>query len=242
MPKFFIENKTESKNINESIVLTAENAKHVNVLRYKVGDEILICDSNSTDYTCTIEQITKTEIRLKILHKAKCCNEPNVKITLFQAIPKSDKMETVIQKCVELGVYSIVPVVTENTVVKLNKNIKNKIERYQKTSEAAAKQCERGIIPFVSEPVSFDVALEMLSKMDAAYVAYEKESKKTLRDCRLMQNIGIFIGPEGGFSPHEIEKCNQKGIDSVSLGKRILRTETAGLVAVTILLFIREEI
>ncbi len=242
MPKFFV----SPQQINEkTIEITGDDAKHIStVLRAKTGDKITICDKKSTDYECSICRINKNSVIAEIneIHKNK--NEPNIKITVFQSIPKLDKMETVIQKCVEIGVVRIVPVISEHTVVKIGENASKKLERFRKIACAAAKQCERGIIPDIHEIIDFNNAVNMAKSLDSAIMPYEKERKLSFKSAIKEINgseIGIFIGPEGGFSPSEVQLCAQNGIKSVSLGKRILRTETAGLVAAAILLYELEE-
>ncbi len=241
MPRFFV----DSKQINDNqIVIIGEDAKHINVLRYKPDDNIILSDGLGYDYSCKIVSIKKDEVVTEIQEKTKCLNESDFKITLFQGLPKADKMEMIIQKSVELGVYNIVPVETERTVVSLGEKSSKKTARWQKISESAAKQCERGMIPIVFEPVSFKTALELFSELDEVYVAYEKEcvsAKKIFADSK-GANIGIFIGPEGGFTAEEIKQCEALGATSFSLGKRILRTETAGFAAIISLILLREEL
>jgi 16S rRNA (uracil1498-N3)-methyltransferase len=242
MPRFFI----PRNNIDEPngiIRFDRDNANHLTVLRHSIGDIITVCDGNSMDYECEIRSIAKNEAILDILHKMKCESEPNFKVTLFQGLPKSDKLELIIQKCVELGVYEIVPVITQNTIVRVKENsVKSKNDRYMKISEAAAKQCNRGIIPVVSEPISFDAAVSRLMEKETAFIAYENEKiiKKTYLTDIKANDIGIFIGPEGGFTKEEADKCIKSGIFSVSLGKRILRTETAGLAALAVIIYSKE--
>ncbi len=245
MPKFFITSDELNKEISENkICLTGENAKHVSVLRLKAGDEITVCDGSGIDYFCQIDDILKTHVTLTVVKSQPCEAEPEIKITLFQALPKGDKMELIIQKCVELGVYEIVPVQTENTVVKLKdkKSIDSKTARFRKISEAAAKQSERGIIPFVHEPVSFSQALKMMKSLDKAYLAFEREPSESQKKLFGIsgKSIGVFVGPEGGFTPSEVSECIKEGVEPVSLGKRILRTETAAFTAIIVLLFVAE--
>lgn len=230
--------------IDDGIRLSGENAKHLSVLRLKKDELFTVCDGFGWDYFCRVELADKDFVVCQILEKVKTQTEPNVKITLFQGFPKADKMELIIQKCVELGVYEIVPVLTENTVVKLNDSSAKKIERYNKISEAAAKQSGRGIIPLVSEAVSFKCAVEKLTGLDESYIAYEKETPRSLQhyfNTSAAQTVGFFIGPEGGFSPAEALACEQSGIHPVSLGKRILRTETAGFMLLITYLYSRGE-
>jgi len=225
---------------DETIILGRENANHLTVLRHRIGDEVTVCDGLGMDYLCKIDSLSKKNAVLSILHKKFCDFEPNFKISLFQALPKSDKMELIIQKCVELGVFEIIPVETQNTVMRLKDN--SKIERYRKISESAAKQAGRGIIPHVSNCISFDEAVSLLSQKDTKLIAYENadiNAKFSLININSSE-IGIFIGPEGGFADEEVKKCAENGIKPISLGKRILRTETAAMVAIFTISYSKE--
>lgn len=242
MPKFFV----SKDKINDHIIsLDSDNANHIaNVLRAKIGDQIIVGDGEGMDYTCEIEDISKNEVRAKIIDITSSGAEPNIKLTLFQALPKSDKMELVIQKCIEIGADSIVPVATEHCVVSLKGKEDKKISRWNKIAEAAAKQCGRGKIPRVEPVLSFNEAIEKSKELDCAIIPYEKEDKNTLKSfCNSFngKSIGIFIGPEGGFSRAEIDRAIENNVVPVTLGKRILRTETAGLVACAILLYELED-
>ncbi len=234
MPKFFV-NKADVQ--DDTILLKGENAKHIQVLRHNIDDSITVCDSQGMDFQCLIKSISRDSVTLEVLDSKPCVNEPDMKVTLFQALPKSTKMDLIIQKCVELGIYEIVPVITEHAIVK--KVEPAKIQRYNKISEAAAKQCLRGIIPRVTAPLSFKDAVARMTEMEQAFFLYENapvENKKILTE-NTAKHIGIFVGPEGGFSGAEAEYCMEKGLKTVSLGNRILRTETAGFTALIILLF-----
>ncbi len=242
MPKFFV----NSENINDhTITLEGENAKHIgSVLRAKIGDIITVCDGDGRDYECEITEITKKAVTAKITDIFTNDNEPNIKLTLYQSLPKADKMELVIQKCIEIGVDRIVPVKTEHTVVKLDGKEDKKIQRWNKIAEAAAKQCGRGKIPVVDRVMTFKDAISEAVSLDGAIIPYEKEKENSLKTFAKGfkgKSIGIFIGPEGGFSNEEIDFALSKGVKPVTLGKRILRTETAGLVTSVILLYELED-
>ncbi len=243
MPKFFVDkNSIGEKNIE----ITGADAIHIaTVLRSKVDEEITVCDGNGTDYLCRLIGINKKQVLAEIVDKFQNENEPKLKITLYQGLPKGDKMELVIQKCIEIGVDRIVPMITENTVVKIGDKAEKKNCRWNKIAEAAAKQCGRGKIPFVDRIVTFKDAVEDSKNLDSALIPYEKEKnngiKKFIKEFK-GKTVGIFIGPEGGFSESEIEFCFINNIQSVSLGKRILRTETAGLVTSVILLYELEDL
>ncbi|MEA5083090.1 MAG: 16S rRNA (uracil(1498)-N(3))-methyltransferase [Lachnospiraceae bacterium] len=239
MPKYFVlpENIT-----GDTIVITGEDAKHLaTVLRSEEGDCVEVCDGCGTDYCCEITAVDKKEVTLKISEKSPCQSEPKTKITLFQGLPKADKMELIIQKCVELGVEKIVPVATHRAVVKLDKKDSlKKIERWQKIAESAAKQSGRGIIPQIGEVVTFKEAVKFGAMAQGAIIPYEHEEKRGIREFVKGfsgSEVAIFIGPEGGFADEEIALAMENGILSVTLGKRILRTETAGMATVAILLY-----
>lgn len=239
MPKYFVLPESIT---DDTVVITGEDAKHLaTVLRSEEGDCVEVCDGCGTDYSCEITAVDKKEITLKINEKKPCQSEPKTKITLFQGLPKADKMELIIQKCVELGIEKIVPVATHRAVVKLDKkdSIK-KIERWQKIAESAAKQSGRGRIPQIGEVVSFKEAVKLGAMAQGAIIPYEHEEKRGIREFAKSfsgSEVAIFIGPEGGFADEEIALAMENGILSVSLGKRILRTETAGMATVAILLY-----
>ncbi len=238
MPKFFVTPQQIKEN---QIILTGEDAKHIKtVLRAKEGDMLTVCDGLGMDYVCRITAFADGVVT-EVVSKAVSDVEPQTKITLYQGLPKGDKMEWIIQKCVELGIEKIVPVSTERAIVKLDKKEAKKIERWQKIAEAAAKQSGRGIIPQIGEKVlTFAEAVAQASTLDGAIIPYEKETERGIR--RFVHDfsgtqVGVFIGPEGGFSEAEIQQAQQQGVLPVTLGKRILRTETAGMTTVALLLY-----
>lgn len=245
MPKFFV-NQTQLK--NKKIFIEGQDVKHIkNVLRMKVGEHIDVCNVDVTqNYECEIEEINNENIICKIIKERENDSESKVKITIFQGLPKADKMELVIQKSVELGVYNIVPVAMKRCVVKLDsKDVRKKVERWQKISEVAAKQCGRDIIPKVSEVVKIDDICKMMDSYDKIIVAYENEKDNTLKNeiqkIKMLDKeeikIGVLIGPEGGIDEKEIEVLKSAGGNIVTLGKRILRTETVALNVLSILLY-----
>lgn len=234
MSKFFVK---ENQINNDKIHILGEDVNHIaNVLRMKKEDEVQICNQETgKNYITKIISFSKDEIECEIVKKIIETVESNVDITLFQGIPKFDKMELIIQKNTEVGVKKIVPVLMERTVVKLDEKTANKkIERWQKIAEVAAKQSMRDIIPEIENIVK----LKDITKQDydVVLVAYENEEKNMLKqELKKLQGkdrykIAIVIGPEGGISEKEIEILKNMGASFVSLGKRILRTETAGIV------------
>ncbi|MBO8434565.1 MAG: 16S rRNA (uracil(1498)-N(3))-methyltransferase [Tyzzerella sp.] len=240
MPRFFV----SPENINgETITISGDDAKHIkSVLRMREGEGITVCDCLGTDYECKVNSFVDREVIVDIVSKSLSDTEPNTKVTLFQGLPKSDKMELIIQKCVELGIDEIVPVYTERCIVKLDKKDKEakKIERWQKISESAAKQSGRGKIPKIQPVVTFKEAVSMAKNFDGAIIPYENEKDRGLREFVKDfegKSVAIFIGPEGGFSTEEIELSTNSGIKPITLGKRILRTETAGLCTLSILIY-----
>mgnify|MGYP003304925140 FL=1 len=210
------------------------------MLRAREGEEITLCDGEGMDYQCRIASLERG-VLLDILSKDVCETEPKTKITLYQGLPKADKMELIIQKCVELGVDRIVAVSTERAIVKLDKKETKKLERWQKIAEAAAKQSGRGKIPEIGQQVlKFKEAVAEAKELDGAIIPYEREQETGIR--QFVQNfkgesVGVFIGPEGGFADEEIALAQENGITPITLGKRILRTETAGMTTTAILLY-----
>ncbi len=220
-------------------MLCGDNAKHIiHSLRGRVGEQLVVCDKDGVDRACVIEELGTDFVRVSVKQTLAENNEPRLRITLFQGMPKSDKMELVIQKCTELGVHSIVPVITERTIVKP----KDKSERFRKIAEAAAKQSMRSLIPEIGETLSLKEAVQYSHKLDFSLVAYENATDMSALKPSTGQTIGIFIGPEGGFSENEIRLMSENNIPQVSLGKRILRTETAGMVLITLLLYNRGDL
>lgn len=219
------------------------------VLRMKEGDELTICDGEGLDYFCRIDSISEELVKCEIIDSWKSFVELPVKLYLFQGLPKADKMELIIQKAVELGVYEIVPVAMTRSIVKLDdKKAGKKIARWQGIAKSASKQSGRAIIPEVTMPMNFGESLRYAANLDAVIVPYEKSegvaaSKaiiEKLCSSDEIKSIGIYIGPEGGFDDREIEKLLDTGAETITLGKRILRTETAGLTALSILMYALE--
>lgn len=242
MHRFFVEEPAMGEN---SITITGGDVNHIkNVLRMSVGDKICVINGqNNKEYYCEITALGSDTVDTRICEIRESDQELANEIVLFQGLPKSDKMELIIQKAVELGVYTIVPVSTDRTVVKLDaKKEANKRKRWMSISESAAKQSGRLRIPEVTQVVSFKEALEMAGKMDVRLIPYElaegmEKTREVMSGIQPGQSVAVFIGPEGGFESSEIEKAREIGVQSITLGKRILRTETAGLVTLAMLVY-----
>lgn len=221
----------------EQIVITGSDVNHIkNVLRMRIGEKIAVVNKfENRKYLCEIQKIDEDHICCNILSEEEAGTELPAKIYLFQGLPKGDKMELIIQKAVELGCFEIIPVACKRCVVKLEeKKRKSKVERWQSISEAAAKQSGRQIIPQVHEVMGFSEALSYTADMDSKLIPYEKaadigETKKLLGAAKPGQKIAVFIGPEGGFEEAEVEEAKGEGVIPITLGKRILRTETAAI-------------
>lgn len=240
MPRFFV--NADQIRDNE-IEIIGQDVNHIkNVLRLSNHAKITICDGQAVDYKCSISEIGDRTIRAQILSKGPSRSEAETKITLFQSLIKGDKFEWVIQKSIEIGVSQIVPIQTAHCVSKLDgaKKTKSRIKRWNKIAQAAAKQSGRGMIPEVTEPLSYKQALNQAQAMDLAFVAYVKEEVETLKshvEGFKGKTIGIFIGPEGGFSDAEIQKAEECHVKPITLGPRILRSETASLVLLSNILY-----
>ncbi len=242
MHRFYIENKQVQ---DGTIHLTGEDVNHIkNVLRMRTGEKAILCNQEGKDYYCSVLDIRSDIVIFSIEEEKISDTELKGKIFLFQGLPKKDKMELIIQKAVELGVYEIIPVMTSRTIVKLEdaKKEQKKLERWQAISVSAAKQSGRGIIPRVTEVYSFKKALEYAKILDKKLLPYENEkgiafTREVIDKINPTDSIGVFIGPEGGFEEKEVQEASQHGFVPVTLGKRILRTETAGLTALSLLMF-----
>ncbi len=236
MPRFFIDS------INEAdIFLDGENARHIGrSLRMRTGEKITVC-CGGIDYDCEIRRITEDSVFLDLIEKHQCSAEPTVDVTLFQAVPKLDKLEFIIQKSTELGVSRVVPVLTRRCISRPNeKDFAKKLPRLAKIAEEAAKQSGRGKIPEISPIVSYSECLDMMKNLDKNIILYEGEGGKPFSDVAVegIKSAGILIGSEGGFESSEVEQAVSAGAERVWLGKRILRCETAPISALTILMFL----
>ena len=250
MPKFFVKQEQINENI---IIIQGQDVNHIKkVLRAKIGDELQICNSqNGENFLCDIEEIKNEDILCKVKQKIEEKVESNIEVTIFQGLPKADKMEYIIQKSVELGVYDITPVEMKRCVVKLDEKDKCKKQlRWQKISEVAAKQCGRDIIPQINNIINIKNICELIEKYDIVLVAYENEKENTLKEqLKLIKEkmkqqkinkvirIGVVIGPEGGLEEKDVEDLKENEAKIITLGKRILRTETVALNVLSVIMY-----
>ncbi len=234
MARFFV----SPANIEgESITITGEDVIHITkVLRMREGDTFTVCDGQCGDYLCSLAAADKSTVTARILEKKKNEAEPPVFLTLYQGLPKASKLDYIVQKCVEIGVSRIVPMQTERVV----KAGEAKVQRLSKIALEAAKQSGRGIVPEVGETVSFREAVLQAANADVALFPYECERENSLKNVlrdKTPTSVSVLIGPEGGFSDAELDFAKEKGLLVVTLGNRILRTETAGLVTLANILY-----
>lgn len=241
----------------DEVVILGTDVNHIrNVLRMRAGEEIVISDGYGNEYGCRIDRWTEDTIYAAIQERRRVKAELSSRIILFQCLPKGDKMELIIQKAVELGAWAIVPVASRRCVVKLDaKREAGKRKRWQAIAESAAKQSGRAVIPEILPALDFAGALLQAKGLDVCLFPYEcadelladgigsamTQTKEMIRKISSGQSVGIFIGPEGGFDKEEAEAALKMGASPISLGKRILRTETAGLCILSVLMFHLEE-
>ncbi len=242
MSTFYI---VQSQIHENTITIQGEDVNHIkNVQRHKIGDILEICDNNENRYEAKISEFLSDNIVLDIKEKKNISNEPKIQISLFQGLPKSDKMDLIVQKAVEIGAKEIIPVIMDRTVVKIDKaNTDKKVERWQKIAAEAAKQSYRQVIPIIQNIVNLENIVENLSKYDIVILPYECEKERTLKIVlknlnKKINSVAIVIGPEGGFSEKDIKKLEVlPNVEKVSLGRRILRTETAGIVTMSMIIY-----
>ena len=245
MYRFFTD---QSKISGNDIYITGSDYNHIrNVLRMKPGEVVSVSDGETEkEYRCHIEDYAEGKVHLRLDFIKEADVELPVRVTLFQGLPKSDKMDYIIEKCTELGVSEIVPVKTSRSVMKLDeKKAEKRTEHWQGKAEAAAKQSKRAVIPAVHEPVSMEEAVKMCCELDNRLIPYElsegfDKTREMISGIKSGSSVGIFIGPEGGFSEEEIALAETAGVTPITLGKRILRTETAGMVVLSWLVYIFE--
>ncbi|MDE6601649.1 MAG: 16S rRNA (uracil(1498)-N(3))-methyltransferase [Lachnospiraceae bacterium] len=242
MYQFFVE---PSQIQDKKVIITGSDVNHMkNVLRMKTGEEIAVKNGvDGKEYRCGIEEFAQDQVICSLRFIREEGVELPSKIYLFQGIPKADKMELIVQKGVELGVFEVIPVAVKRCVVKLDeKKAQAKVNRWQGIAQAAAKQCKRGIVPVVKEPMTMKEAVTYARGMDVKLIPYElaedmAHTKKIIEAIRPGESVAVFIGPEGGFEESEVAEALAAGIEPVTLGKRILRTETAGLAVLSWLMY-----
>ena len=246
MYQFFV----EPTQIREHVItITGSDVNHIrNVLRMKTGEELAVSNGiDGKEYRCMIETIEEDQILCRLLFVKESDVELPARIYLFQGLPKADKMELIIQKAVELGVFQIIPVATKRAVVKLDeKKAAAKQTRWQAIAQAAAKQSKRRIVPEIASCMSFAQAVKYAESMDVKLIPYElaegmEDTRRLLETIKAGQSVAVFIGPEGGFAEEEIELAKEAGIAPVTLGRRILRTETAGMTVLSWLVYLLEQ-
>ena len=240
MARFFV-NSNQIK--DNQIEIKGQDVRHIrDVLRLAPNSKITICDGKGIDYLSLVTEIKKDQILARVIERSPTRSEAKTRVTLFQSLIKGDKFEWVIQKAVEIGVDRIIPIETAHCVVKMNGSRKEagKLARWNKIAQSAAKQSKRGIIPLISSPISYAEAIKLGLEMDMSYIAYVKEKSVNLRSSLKQghgKTIGILIGPEGGFSKEEISLAEKANIQAITLGPRILRSETAALVSLSNILY-----
>ena len=229
---------------DEFIIINDQgDVSHIkNVLRLNKGNEIDISDSSSWEYKARIESVDNNEVKAKILDKQRFYREPSRKITLFQSLPKQKKMDEIIQKSIELGVSEIIPVFTSRSIIDSGTDMDKKVERWKRIAGETVKQCQRGRIPQIIPPISFAHMVKYLAAYDLILFPYENETETNIKGCLRHldtdpEQIAIIIGPEGGFSDSEAKELIEHNAHSVSLGKTILRTETAGPASVAMVMY-----
>ncbi len=226
--------------LGDKYEITGEDAKHISKsLRMKVGEALTLCTLDGKRHECKIDSFTSDSVIVNILSSTVCEQEPSVKITLFMALTKGDKMDDIVQKSVELGVYEIVPVLTSRCISRPDeKQMKKKVNRWQKIADGAASQSRRGIIPQVKDVLTLKEASKLCKDFDCSIVFYECGGEK-LKDIvnEEIKTLSMFVGPEGGFEENEIELLKENGVTPTTLGKRILRAQTAPLAGITAVMY-----
>ena len=238
MVRFFV---TPDEMINNEIILTGENAAHAKVLRLKAGERVLLCDGNGNECVCTVDDMNGSEVFVTVNSRQASVSEASVKVSIYMAFPKSDKLEHVIQKATELGAYEIIAFPSARCVSKPDdKSLKKKVERWQKIAASAAEQSGRGRIPQVLVLPSFQAALARAAEAQLPIMFYENEHATTLKmalESCAYDSISLLSGPEGGLEEREVEMAKDAGLRICTLGKRILRCETAPLCGLSAVMY-----
>ena len=238
MTRFFVTPEEVKKDF---MVLTGENAQHARVLRLKTGEQVLVCDGQGREFVCTVSDVSTDQIGLVVMKAQASETEASVRVSVYMAVPKADKLEHVIQKATELGAYEIVAFPSTRCVSRPDeKSLKKKLERWQKIAASAAEQSGRGVIPQVRVLPSYKAALEQAAKADKALLFYENERATTLHmalNSSPYKTVSLMTGPEGGLEVSEVEQAMEMGLQVCTLGKRILRCETAPLCALSAVMY-----
>lgn len=238
MTRFFVEAQDLS---GDTLHLTGENFQHAKVLRLKPGERMLVCDGQGEEALCTVRQVGAAELELEVLERRESETEAAVRVSVYMAFPKADKLEHVIQKATELGAYEIVAFPSARCVSRPDeKSLRKKLERWQKIAASAAEQSGRGRIPEVVTLASFKEALERAKQADKALLFYENEHAVTLRmalESGAFQTVSLLTGPEGGLEEAEVDQARKAGLQVCTLGSRILRCETAPLCALSAVMY-----
>jgi len=241
MHKFFVPKQNIDGN---NAIIDGEDVKHIyKVLRLKIGDKVSVNNGEGKEYIGEITLIDKSEVKINLLEESSINNESPIEVYLFQGMPKSTKMDLIVQKNTELGVKAITPIITERVVVKTELKEFKKVDRWNRIALEACKQCKRSLVPEINVPIEFSQLLEALKSMDLVVVPYENEEGYGIRklmktiDKESISKVAIVIGPEGGFEESEILKLKEIGASVVTLGPRILRTETAGFTCLSLIMY-----
>lgn len=241
MHKFFVPKKNIEGN---KAIIDGEDVKHIyKVLRLKIGDVVSVNNSEGKEYIGEITLIDKSSVEINLIEENSINNESPIEVYLYQGMPKSTKMDLIVQKNTELGVKAITPIITERVVVKTELKEFKKVDRWNRIALEACKQCKRSLVPQINVPIEFQQLLEELKGMDLVVVPYENEEgygiKKLIKDIdkKSIVKVAIVIGPEGGFEESEIHKLKEIGASIVTLGPRILRTETAGFTCLSLIMY-----
>jgi 16S rRNA (uracil1498-N3)-methyltransferase len=239
MPRFFIAGTNAAKGV---ALITGSDADHIKVLRMKIGDRLVVCDGNGTDHECRISRLGSGEVEAEILKTEPCPAEPSIDCTVLAGFAKGDRVDYLVQKCTEAGASSIVFFLCERCVARPDgKSAGKKMERLQRIAEQAAKQSGRGRVPSVSFVPEFADALEIAKKSDLRLFMYETGERVTIKEAIAQagdfKSCAIITGPEGGFEPYEAEMASLSGMSPVAMGPRILRCETAPVIALTAVMY-----
>lgn len=240
MTRLFVDYSLKQK---QELILDEENSRYLSqVLRMRIDEEVIVVDTDSIEYTCNISEITKKTVTLTVVSSCENKTEAPYSVTLFQSVSKGERMDYTIQKTTELGVREIYPVISERVIVKLSgKDVSGKIDRWQKIALEASRQSHRGLVPEVKMPIDFEDAIKFAKdNFDLVLFPWEEESEKGLKAALkefVGKKIAVFVGPEGGYSVDEAKHATENGAKSVTLGPRILRTETAGAAVLSMLIY-----